>query len=382
MSVELKPIGITCNLSCKYCYQNTSRYAGNISCLYDLNTMTKALLKKKSHFILFGGEALLLPKKDLESLWAFGLEHYGKNAIQTNGSLIDDEIIELFIKYRVHPGISIDGPGKLNDIRFAGSIEKTRKATQKTEQAIEKLCQKGIYPGLIVTLHNQNATPDRLSDMCEWFQKLDLMGIRSIRLHILEAYNNTIRNQYALSVDENINALLCFEALETKLANIQFDIFQEMNQLLVANDKYVSCIWNACDPYTTQSVYGIEGDGKKTNCGRENKDGIEYVKAGMIGYERYLLLYHTPYEYGGCQGCRFFLMCKGNCPGTAIDGDWRNRTEHCEIWFFLFEYFEKKMVKQNITPVSLYPDLARFEEKMIQHWSNGQSESLHNVVNS
>ncbi len=29
-------------------------------------------------------------------------------------------------------------------------------------------------------------------------------------------------------------------------------------------------------------------------------------------------------------------MCKGQCPGTAIDRDWRNRSEHCAVWKALF----------------------------------------------
>jgi len=79
-------------------------------------------------------------------------------------------------------------------------------------------------------------------------------------------------------------------------------------------------------------VQGVEGDGRSSNCGRTNKDGVDFPKAEFAGYERYLALAKTPYAYGGCSGCRFFIFCKGQCPGTAIDGDWRNRTEHCSVW--------------------------------------------------
>ena len=62
---------------------------------------------------------------------------------------------------------------------------------------------------------------------------------------------------------------------------------------------------------------------RSSNCGRTNKDGVDYLKSDHQGYERYIALYNTPHEHGGCKGCRFFLMCKGQCPGTAIDGDWQ-----------------------------------------------------------
>ncbi len=84
--------------------------------------------------------------------------------------------------------------------------------------------------------------------------------------------------------------------------------------MLVGEDHGTSCIWNACDPYTTQAVRGVAGQGQRNNCGRTNKDGIDFGKADTPGYERYLALYQTPQEAGGCSGCSFFLMCKGQCP--------------------------------------------------------------------
>jgi uncharacterized protein len=112
--------------------------------------------------------------------------------------------------------------------------------------------------------------------------------------------------------------------------------------MLLGEDGRTSCIWLGCDPYTTNAVRGIEGDGQYSNCGRVNKNGINYVKSDTKGFERYIALYKTPQKYGGCKGCRFFLMCKGNCPGTSIAGDWRNRSEYCKIWKTLYRKIEKK----------------------------------------
>ena len=64
--------------------------------------------------------SLLLPLKDLEAIWAWGLERYGSNRVQTNGTLIQDEHVALFHKYGVRVGISLDGPGELNDVRWHG----------------------------------------------------------------------------------------------------------------------------------------------------------------------------------------------------------------------------------------------------------------------
>jgi uncharacterized protein len=116
--------------------------------------------------------------------------------------------------------------------------------------------------------------------------------------------------------------MLSFLKLEKELKTLRFDVFDDMRRLLKGEDRNTTCIWNACDPYTTKAVHGLEGNGQKSNCGRTNKDGIDFVKADTEGFERYIALYQTPQENGGCRGCRFFLMCKGQCPGTSINRDW------------------------------------------------------------
>lgn len=382
MSVELRPLGVRCNIVCQYCYQNPQRDAGNVAKRYDLEAMKRAVLEEGGPFTLFGGEPLIVPEEDLEALWSWGLEQFGRNGIQTNGTLINEAHVRMFKRYRVHVGISIDGPGELNDARWAGSLENTRAQTAKTETAIERLCREGIPPSLIVTLHRGNATADKLPAMHDWLRRLDRMGIRSARLHMLESENRLIRDKYALDVEENIRALMSFAELEDDLWSIELDVFNEVAALLRGKDKKVSCVWRACDPYTTHSVRGVEGFGNKSNCGRTNKDGIDFLKADRAGHERYLALYHTPQEAGGCQGCRFFLMCKGQCPGTALQGDWRNRTEHCDIWMELFEYVEGKLQERGIQPLSLEPDLRRIEAAMLRAWEAGKNPAIEDLVDA
>jgi uncharacterized protein len=380
MTVELRPLGVHCNIACQYCYQNPQRDAGNMGKRYDIETMKRAITEEGGPFTIFGGEPLLVPEDDLEELWAWGLEKFGRNGIQTNGTLINEAHIRMFKRYNVHVGISIDGPGELNDVRWSGSLEKTRSDTARTEAAIARLCQEAIPPTLIVTLHRNNATPDKLPLMRDWLRRLDRMGISSTRLHVLESESQTIREKYSLSMEENIEALLSFAALEAELRGMTLDIFQDIEALLQGRDGKVSCVWRACDPYTTSAVRGVEGSGQRSNCGRTNKDGIDFVKSEQPGYERYIALYHTPQPHGGCRDCRFFLMCKGQCPGTAIDGDWRNRTEHCSTWIRLFEHVEQRLVDQGIEPLSLAHKRLEVERTLLQHWSEGRNPYIKNVL--
>ena len=107
MSVELRPLGVKCNIACQYCYQHPQRDVEEAIKPYDIEVMKAAILQEGGSFTLFGGEALLVPMEDLEKLWAWGLEQFGRNAVQTNGSLITDAHLELFKKiqsicWRIH----------------------------------------------------------------------------------------------------------------------------------------------------------------------------------------------------------------------------------------------------------------------------------------
>jgi uncharacterized protein len=120
-------------------------------------------------------------------------------------------------------------------------------------------------------------------------------------------------------------------------------------------------------------VRGVEGNGQRSNCGRTYKDGVEFVKSASPGFERYLALYQTPQTAGGCKDCRFFMMCKGQCPGTAIDGDWRNRTEHCAVWMALYEDLEAQLVREGRQPLSLSRRRPELERALLGQWASGRN---------
>jgi uncharacterized protein len=380
VTVELRPLGVKCNIQCRYCYQEPQRDARNLVHGYDIERMKAGILREGGPFSLFGGEPLLVPLRDLEDLWSWGYQHFGRNSVQTNGVLITDAHIELFKRYRVGVGISLDGPGELNDVRWHGSLQRTRRSTARTESAIARLCAEGMPPSLIITLHRSNACRDRLPQLLDWIASVDSVGVRSARLHLLESESEEIRRTYALTDDENIAALLALAELQTRLVQLSFDVFPDMYRMMTAHDRDATCIWQACDPYTTRAVRGVEGQGQSSNCGRTNKDGIDFLKSTEEGYERYLALYHTPQAAGGCHGCRFFLMCKGQCPGTAIDGDWRNRTEHCGVWMTLYDHLEREMVSSGESPLSLHPRRAEIEQQLLSAWAVGKNISVGQAV--
>jgi uncharacterized protein len=378
--IELSPVGVKCNLNCPYCYEIPMRDAGNLSAPFDLDIVMNSLEQKNQEFILFGGEPLLLPIEYVEKLWKYGFEKHGKNGIQTNGTLFTEEHYELIRKYKVHVGISLDGPAELNDTRWAGNFSLTREKTDKTLEAIRRLCELKLYPSLIITLHRRNATPELLPILQKWIKDMEAIGVRSARLHTLEIEYESVADSLALSPERNAEVLLemaRFEAEELK--TLSFDIFTDIKKMMQVTSNQTTCIWNACDPYTTRAVQGMDGQGVMTNCGRSNKEGINFKKSDTEGYERYLSLYNTPEEYKGCKDCRFWLMCKGQCPGTSEQTDWRNRTDLCGTWKQIFTHFEDKFEQEGIVPLSKSPLRKQVEEKFIKYWQNGKNPHLFDV---
>jgi len=197
MSIEIRPVGVKCNIGCQYCYQNVLRDAGwEADSRTDLVALKAAIEARNESFHLFGGEPLLTPIDELEELFRWGYERFGENNLQTNGVLINDRHIEMFNKYCVRVGISIDGPGALNDARWAGSLARTRAATEASMAAIGRLCREHEAPSLMIQLTRCNASGERLEELCAWLKSMHELGVTSARVHILEIDDDAVRERF------------------------------------------------------------------------------------------------------------------------------------------------------------------------------------------
>lgn len=389
MSIEVT-VGSGCNLSCGYCYEHALRDAGNfgVASIVDFAAVTAALvaegvgrpnasnLKEKTGFGLHGGEPLLMPFKDIERLARWAAEFRCADGstgvpfgIQTNGSLVTAEHLDLFEATKTHVGFSLDGPGELNDSRWAGSREKTASMTARSFWALAECQRRGISHSVIITLHRLNAAPDRLPALCAWLTRLDADGTGSVRLHTLEV-DNAHTEAWVLSTADQFAALEAIARLPVK--RLTFDIFADMEALLSGSKRDLTCVYNACDPLTTNAVRSIETDGSRKNCARTYKDGVAMQKAVVPGGERQLALYYTPQQFGGCAGCRFFFACKGHCPGEGLDGDWRNRSASCEFLKAMFEAVEDRLIQRGVAPLSRQPQkIIELERKIISGVRSG-----------
>jgi uncharacterized protein len=166
-----KPIGPICNLACKYCfylekeslYPRTRRWAMSPELLERyIRQYIEAQPAGAVHFAWQGGEPTLLGVDFFRTVVALQKKYANgktiENALQTNGTLLDDEWGEFLAEHRFLVGLSIDGPRELHDFY---RVDKGGAATfDRVLRGLAKLKANQVaFNTLTVVSRNNSAQP-------------------------------------------------------------------------------------------------------------------------------------------------------------------------------------------------------------------------------
>ena len=139
-----------CNMRCKYCFHEKYGYADNLLDINKLKKYIDLLCAKYNviNIVWHGREPLLAPLSYYEEIYNFCNSYDNKFifSIQTNGTLINQEIIDFFKRRDTNFGLSFDG---LNN-------EYTRGNTLKVLNNIGLLQENGFKPGAILVVNKTN----------------------------------------------------------------------------------------------------------------------------------------------------------------------------------------------------------------------------------
>ncbi len=166
--IMTKPIGPICNLDCKYCfylekeslYPNTSRWAMPPEVLERyIQQYIAAQSADEVHFAWQGGEPTLLGTDFFRNVIALEQRHaQGKsihNALQTNGTLIDNDWAEFLAEQKFLVGVSIDGPAAIHD-RYR--VDKGNAPTfDRVTRGIEKLKEYNVDFNTLTVVNRHNS---------------------------------------------------------------------------------------------------------------------------------------------------------------------------------------------------------------------------------
>ncbi|MBA4136016.1 MAG: anaerobic sulfatase maturase [Opitutus sp.] len=163
-----KPMGSKCNLDCSYCFylEKEHLYPGAPSF-----RMTPAVLEAYVRdyiaaqpapvvsFAWQGGEPTLAGLDFFRRVVELQTRHaQGKrieNALQTNGTLLDDEWCAFLRQHNFLVGISIDGPAPLHD---AYRVDKGGKPSfERVMQGLNLLKKHGVEFNTLTTVHRKNS---------------------------------------------------------------------------------------------------------------------------------------------------------------------------------------------------------------------------------
>lgn len=162
-----KPIGAICNLDCGYCYylDKENLYPGTRSFRMSPETLEayvrgyiEAQPGEEVHFAWQGGEPTLLGVTFFEKVVAlqrqYGAGRRIQNAMQTNGTLLDDRWGEFLARHNFLVGLSVDGPRDLHD---AYRVDKGQKPTfDRVMRGLEVLRKHRVEFNLLCTVHRGN----------------------------------------------------------------------------------------------------------------------------------------------------------------------------------------------------------------------------------
>ena len=340
-----------CNLACDYCYyinDTTPNYGlrmpiGRLANFLDEYAAYCACQSKKGFVVLHGGEPLLMGVEYIQKV----LDHPAvvsgqlKIQIQTNGTLLNDEWISLFLKHNVRVGISLDGPRDIHD-----KGRKSRNGKGSYEQVIDgiQLLIRRQCPFGVLTVISPEA------DGGEVFRHHVDLGIKGMDF-LLPISNHALAQQNAIDHHGITRFLL-------QVFNAWYDLDDSRVVVRIFNeliDRFAGR-WNPFNPIGSnrwEDLVTLETDGQI--CSHED---LIYVDRATTGRS----YYHTSLNIDTCSmreaeeamvalwsslgsnrlptdclSCEVNHMCHGGHVGSryGIDGSFDHRSLHCPTLYLV-----------------------------------------------
>jgi uncharacterized protein len=353
MTAIIKPVGVSCNLKCDYCffngYEQSSEKVMSYQILDIFITEYLNLFDREIQFIWHGGEPLLAGINFYQT--AINIqqlkcrqEHKIQNLIQTNGTLITDEWADFFRINNFKVGISLDGIVQCHNQFRKNSLGIG--SFKKVIKSIEILRNHEIEPGIIQTIPKSS-----LKYIKENFIFLtETLGLKKIGINIF----NDI---------ENINPKMNGESLSNDdyfdLYKNYFDFWLEKDdpKLIIREiESFMYGILGKCSNScaysgTCTSFMTVDWDGNvipacerllpiSSNIGKNIK--TNHLIDILNNSKRIEFTSRVNTLPADCQVCDWLSACYNGCTSHRIGGI-NGKYAYCEGQKKVFSYFNKKL---------------------------------------
>jgi len=302
-----------CNLNCSYCYISDALNK-NSSIMHEdvarkaIDFFTELILEQQVQhpkIIFYGGEPLLN-----FDLLKFALEYATTKipkyafVLNTNGTLVTEEIAKKLAPYNISVGLSIDGPPDLHNKNRTYHSEKP--SFQQTESAYHFLKNAGVQVSISCTITDTNV--HFLPKISEWFTK----EFKPNAVDFNSFIGNYLGDKYTEAVSDGI--------IES------FKILRE-------HGIHVEKIYRRSDPFIKGKlrIFDCAGPGQQIVVTPEGKLGVcqAFMNTGKFFYNINELsaknINHvwkpfkkrSPFFIEDCMNCPSLGICGGGCYYSA-----------------------------------------------------------------
>lgn len=343
ISILVMPTDI-CNMDCVYCFHNSHhKKQGKMSLetlkrLYDITFSCY----KDVTLIWHGGEPLVMGLDFYRKAFEMQKNYVGvkvTNRMQSNLTLLSDEMADFFSKNNVGIGTSMDG--SMNEV--------LRGNTSTILDNRKKLLERNKSCGFIMVLSNKNI--DSLISSYELFKSLNS--------------NYNINPYVATPTFENLDLILDAHRTIEKLiefyeywkedtyCNIHVSFFERIIEYIMYKKKSV-CKYNSC----MGKWLGIRYNGDVVPCNRYFPEEYTYGNVwniqelhqafDSVGFQK--LLTQSIERRKKCKNCNIFDFCSGGCNNVALNenGVQNNMGNTCIISIAVYEYIFLDMKKNRM----------------------------------
>lgn len=310
ITIMIKMVGSSCNMNCDYCYEHITQNK------YNKFSTANQVIKYLSNFtdydhvfvVFHGGEPLLANKEQVKKVLSYIKYNFLKEyriQFQTNGTLLDDEWIEIFKQYEpnISLSISLDPIGN-KDLRKMKDIE-YRKIV---EDNIKKYCKEIQNVGIISVAHKFN-----YDSFNEYIKYLINIGIKSLTIN--KYRSNDWNNEKYLTEKEYVNMLKSIFMIWISNEWYKYINIQPLNSLFSPNGNKI-CIYladkNKCSYFRTY-----------------------YSKNKYSKYCDHIITNSIPTVEKDCLSCSIYTKCGGGCFAEKKDNTF------CEARKELFKFVEE-----------------------------------------
>jgi uncharacterized protein len=339
-----------CNLDCTYCYESKEQGKN-----MEISLALKSI-KELTGFcdelvvIIHGGEPLMAGKKFFREVLAEGNRTREKCHIeyhlQTNGTLIDREWINIFRENRFSVSISMDGDQSVHDkhrftLNGKGSFSIINKKLKLLEDA-------GLDHNCLCVITRESLP--RVNSIVDFFKIKSFQSIDLLPCITLKNNAGARANHMTITPDEYASFIINFYDV-WKDANANYTIRTISDFINIVNGQGSQTCIMRYPKVCGLNVIAIDVNGDVYPC--DLFIGNETLRLGTIANEGLSDIFSNPtyrafIETGnslpeGCRACSYLKYCYGGCVHHRyMNGkDMKNKSFYCESYKQIINHLEK-----------------------------------------